>query len=179
MESEKIIYSQATMDFVAVAVKYCAFLEQAEGQTRDDFVDTLLKLLPVLYVKAQLLPEVESEGDFLPAPQVTEGDYEWVRHAAYTHLGGDDQYLDISYEYTLQTDETQWRSVAEHLADVYQPVRNFLAVYQGGTEEAMSDALWALEQTFAEYWGQALVDALRRLHALRYTLGRPDEEDDD
>lgn len=179
MESQKIIYSQTTLDFVAVAVKYCAFLEQAERQTRRAFVETLLKLLPLLYLKAHLLPEVESEGELLPAPQVTEADYEWVRHAAYAHLKGDDQYLDISYEEDLQTDETQWRSVAEHLADVYQPVRDFLAVYQSELEAPMLEALWMVQQNFEAYWGQALVDALRRLHYIQYTIGNGEEEDDD
>lgn len=180
MEDNKLIYSHNTLDFVTVAVKFCALLEQANEQTKSQFVETLVKMLPLLYVKAQLLPKVESDGDFLPAPQVTEGDYNWVRDAVYGLFGEDDEYLDVSEgEEELQTDETRWRSVSEHIADVYQPVRNFLAVYQDGTEESMNDALWAVEQQFTEYWGQALVDALRRLHRIQCSLLQNDEEDYD
>ena len=72
MEDNKVIYAHDTLEFVTVAVKFCAFLEQANEQTKFEFVDTLLKLMPLLYLKAQLLPEVDTDGDSLPAPQVTD-----------------------------------------------------------------------------------------------------------
>lgn len=171
------IYSHDTIEFVTVAVQFCAFLEQAQQLSREELVGKLLKLLPLLYLKAQLLPQVESEGDFLPADQVTEDDYNYVRHAVWSILGDDDQYLDVVWEEAMQTDETQWKSVSEHLADIYQPVRNFLATYQGGVEACMHDALWAVSDNFQLYWGQSAVDAMRRLHQLTHTL-RNNEEDE-
>jgi len=180
MEENKLIYAHDTMEFVTVAVKFCAFLEQIREQTKTRMVDTLVKMIPLLYLKAQLLPKVTSDGEFLTAPQVTEGDYNWVRSSVYEVLGEEDEYLDVSWgEEELQTDETRWRSVAEHLADAYQPLRDFLAVYQNGNEESMMDALWALEQQFTEYWGQALVDALRQLHRIQCSLQQNQEEDYD
>ena len=165
-DDTKIVYRHEVLEFATVAVEYCAFLEQSQGRRREDFIGTMLKLLPLLYLKAQLLPRVESVGEWLPREQVTESDYEFVRGIAYDLLGNDDRYLDVSYEDELETDEMQWRSVSEHLADIYQPVRNFLAVYQDGVEDCMLDALWALTDNFELYWGQALVDALKRLHWL-------------
>ncbi|MCF0198070.1 MAG: DUF5063 domain-containing protein [Bacteroidaceae bacterium] len=176
MEQEKLIYTHDTLEFVTVAVRFCAFLEQSEGLDKAEFTGTLLKMLPLLYLKAQLLPTVESEGDFLPADQVTEQDYDWLRHVIWQVLGDDDQYLDVCYEDPMQTDETQWRSVSEHLADIYQPLRNFLAVYKEGVEDCMTDSLWAVEQSFTEYWGQAAVDAMRRLHFINKRLS--EREDD-
>lgn len=168
-DKSKIIYGHDTIEFVTVAVEYCAFLEKSEGRSRDDFYDTVLKLLPLLYVKAQLLPSVESEGDFLPQAKVTEDDYNWIRRIVYDIVTDEDQYLDISYENVMETDETQWKSLSEHLADIYQPLRNFLAVYQDGTEDCMFDALWAVKDSFELYWGLALVDAMKRLHYTKYS----------
>ena len=168
-ESDKSIYHHNVLEFVTVAIEYCAYLEQSQGRDRQDFLDTMLKLLPLLYVKAQLLPEVDSTGDFLPQGKVTEDDYNFIRRTVYDLLPDDDQYLDVSYDRDMETDETQWQSVSEHLADIYQPVRNFLAVYQDGVEDCMTDALWALRDQFELYWGEAAVSALKRLHVIRYT----------
>ena len=44
----KIAYSQPVVEFVTVGAELCAFLEQSEGRDREPFVDTLLKLLPLL-----------------------------------------------------------------------------------------------------------------------------------
>lgn len=131
-------------------------------------MDTMLKLLPLMYLKAQLLPRVDSEGDFLPNGVVTEDDYNWIRRVVYDILGEEDTYLDVLYESDREGDDSRWKSVSEHLADIYQPVRNFLAVYQDGVEDCMLDALWALSDNFELYWGEALVDAMKRLHHLKY-----------
>lgn len=167
-QTNKTIFSHNVLEFVTVAVEFCAFLEKSQGRPRQDFLDTLLKLLPLLYMKAQLLPEVDSQGDFLPRDKVTEDDYNYVRRTVYDILPDEDQYLDVSYDRDMETDETQWHSVSEHLADIYQPVRNFLAVYQDGVEDCMADALWALRDSFELYWGEATVSALKRLHVIRY-----------
>ncbi len=173
--NNKDIYKRETLEFVTVGIEYCAFLEKSSGRPLRDFLDTMLKLLPLLYVKAQLLPPVDSNGDFLPQGKVTEDDYNYIRRIVYDILQDEDQYLDISYENQMETDETQWKSVSEHLADIYQAVRNFLAVYQDGVEECMYDALWAVMDNFELYWGSALVDALKRLHKIRYAA-LPDED---
>ncbi len=165
-----VVYHHDVLEFVQVAVQYCSFLEQLQGRERNEMVETLLKLMPLLYLKAQLLPRVESDGSFVPDAQVTEADYDFVRQSAYAILGNDDQYLDVSYDEMMQTDETRWKSLSEHLADIYQPVRNFLATYQQGVEDCMYDALWELVDQFELYWGEALVDALRRLHRIRFAV---------
>lgn len=167
-DKAKTIYHHDTLEFVTVGIEYCAFLEKSPGRPRQDFLDKMLKLLPLLYMKAMLLPEVVSEGDFLPQGKVTEDDYNYIRRTVYDILPDDDQYLDVSYDRDMETDETQWKSLSEHLADIYQPLRNFLAVCQDGVEDCMMDALWAIRDNFELYWGEALVDALKRLHLIRF-----------
>ena len=174
---ESPIYAHDTMEFVTVAAQYCAFLEKDETQTEKAFVGTLLKLLPLIYMKVQLLPEVATEGAFVPAGQVTEADYDFVRNSAYRILHLHDEYEMLVWDEDLQTDESKWCSVSEGLADVYQALRNFVAVYQQRLEPCMEDALWQLREDFELYWGQTLLDTLRQLHRIRYTL--PDKADED
>lgn len=178
MNSEKPIYAHDTLEFVTVAAEFCAFLEQSQGRDKKEFVETLLKLLPLLYLKAHLLSKVESNGDFLPDDQVTEEDYNFIRTIIYDILQKDDDYEDLVYDEDMQTDESHWKSLSENLADMYQALRNFVSVYQQGVEDCMLDALWSVMDNFELYWGQNLVDTLRRLHQLRYTTNNQADEDD-
>lgn len=172
---ENPIYAHDTLEFVQVAAQFCALLEKAEEQSEEDLVGTLLKLLPLLYMKVQLLPEVDTEGAFVPDDQVTEEDYNFVRDNVYRLLHEHDEYELLVWDEDMQTEESRWCSVSEGLADIYQALRNFVAVYQQRLEPCMLDAIWQLRDNFELYWGQTLLDTLRQLHRIRYTI--KDEED--
>ena len=60
------IYERNTLEFVTVALEYCSFVEHAGEKGLFDFVDKATKLLPLLYLKALLLPVVESEEEAIP-----------------------------------------------------------------------------------------------------------------
>ena len=109
---------------------------------------------------------------------MTEADYEYVRGNARTLLDDWDEYEDLVLDEASGRDECQWVSLSEKLADVYQPLRNFVWVYQQRLEQCMQDALWAVRDSFELYWGQNLVDTLRRLHRLKYALDKERNEDD-
>lgn len=175
---ENPIYAHDTLEFVTVAAEYCALLEKCGEKTEEELVGTLLKLLPLVYMKVQLLPEVETDGAFVPDGQVTEDDYNYVRASAYHLLHERDEYEMLVWDEDMQTEESRWCSVSEGLADVYQALRNFVAVYQQRLEACMPDALWQLRDSFELYWGQTLLDTLRQLHRIRYLLtANADEED--
>ena len=170
---ENPIYAHDTLEFVTVAAEYCALLERTTDnrpQTTDELVSTLLKLLPLLYMKVQLLPEVETDGAFVPKDQVTEDDYNYVRDGLYSLLHEHDEYEMLVWDEDMQTEESRWCSVSEGLADIYQALRNFVAVYQQRLEPCMLDALWQVKEDFELYWGQTLLDTLRQLHKIRYSL---------
>ena len=164
----QIAYSKPVVEFVTVAAEVCAFLEQSEGRERDEFVSMLLKLLPLLYVKAQLLPRVDGSDEYSPEMFVTEEDYNWLRTILAEVMAEEDEYEDFVYDEAVQTDEVRWRRVSEGLADIYQPVRDFVECYRAGVEENVEEALWALNDSFELYWGTDLVDTLKRLHRTRY-----------
>ena len=179
MDMENPIYAHDTLEFVTVAAEYCALLETTDNgqQTTETLVGTLLKLLPLLYMKVQLLPEVDTDGAFVPDDQVTEEDYNYVRDGAYRLLHEHDEYEMLVWDEDMQTEESRWCSASEGLADIYQALRNFVAVYQQRVEPCMLDALWQVRDNFELYWGQTLLDTLRWLHRIRYNIGiNADEE---
>ena len=83
------------MEFLTVATQYCGMLEQCQKQSREELLDSLLRILPVLYWNAQVLPAMETMGQFLPDDQVTEADYEYVRGNARALLDDWDEYEDL------------------------------------------------------------------------------------
>lgn len=165
-----IVYSSPVVEFVTVGAEYCAFLEQSEGRDKQEFIDKLLKLLPLLYVKASLLPKVEGNDFFGVETFVTEADYDWLRAVLTTVMGEDDAFEDLIYDEQMQTDDTRWKSVGEELADIYQPVRDFVDTFRMGVEDNIAEALWALNDSFELSWGTNLVDVLRRLHRIKYPV---------
>ena len=60
---EDIVFSRNTVEFVTVAAEYCAYIERTNQLQRKEFVSTMLKLLPLLYIKAQMLPVNEPLND--------------------------------------------------------------------------------------------------------------------
>lgn len=174
---ENPIYAHDTLEFVTVAAEYCAYLEKSNQHTNDEVLGTLLKVLPLIYMKAQLLPEVDTEGAFVPEGQVTEEDYNYVRSNAYALFSKHDEYELLVWDEDMQTEESRWCSVSEGLADIYQALRNFVAVYQQRLEPCMLDALWQIRDSFELYWGQNLLDTLRQLHRIRFTLIANDDEE--
>ena len=75
-KEENPIYERNTLEFVTVALEYCTFVEAAGNTGLFDFVDKATKLLPLLYLKASLLPEVESEEETELELSVSEDMYE-------------------------------------------------------------------------------------------------------
>ena len=163
-----VVFSPPVVEFTTVATELCRLLEHAAEADRDSLVAQLLKLLPLLYAKAQLLPAVDG-GEAYPASCfVSEDDYDWVRTTLAELFAELDDFEDVAYDEGVQTGELRWRRVSECLADIYQPLRNFLDAYRHGVEAEMEDALWVVADNFELYWGADVVDVMRRLHRVTY-----------
>ena len=165
---EQVIFSRNTVEFVTVAAEFCAYLERAESLHRKDFVDTILKILPLLYLKATLIPECEMIGEDDLEVFVTEDDYECVQYAIAQVLGPQDDYLEVFHPDMAYSDTPIKKSISEDLADIYQDLKDFIGVFQLGMNTTMNDSLYVCKEHFAEYWGQRLVNTMRALHCVKY-----------
>ena len=164
-----MIYSKDVINFVKLAADYCLKLEHSREATPRELVKAMLNSLPYLYIKGTALLETTGENDLMSIdPQVKEEDYNFVRNGVYDVLGRYDEYLDVFVEDMKYSDKPILRSVSEDLADIYQDLRNFLAVYRDGIEEMMTAALYEVLDNFKEYWGQKCVNVMRALHDILY-----------
>ena len=121
-KESQVIFDRNAVEFVTVAAEFCKFLEQAEGVKRSAFVDTSLKILPLLYLKASMLPECETIGDEAPETFVTEETYEVLRMNLANILAEKDDYLDVFVSDMKYSDQPITRNISEDLADIYQDI---------------------------------------------------------
>lgn len=165
MDTEQNLSTNAkVLEFVTVAAEYCAMLERNAEYDKDTFVGNMQKLLPLLYLKASLLPKViESEEGFIQA-YVTEDDWTAIFLNLKDKLGEDEEYLEVFDKRIEFSTEPIVVSLAENFTDIYQDLRDFLTNFHLGTEELVTEALWQLQTNFTDYWGQYTVNALRAVH---------------
>ena len=176
--TEDIVFSRNTVEFVTVAAEFCAYIERSNEHTRKDFVDTLLKLLPLLYIKAQMLPDEERMSDDDLEDFVSEDSYEIVRMTMLDLLADKDPYLDVFVSDMKYSDTPITKSISEDIADIYQDIKNFVCLFQLGINETMHDAIIECNEHFRQYWGQTLTNTLRALHDIRYNTSLDDEEEE-
>jgi hypothetical protein len=168
---DHIVYSKKVIEFVTVAAETCLFLEHANEFTKTDFVQKSIKILPLLYLDASLLDIPDPVFEEIPERFVNEEDYQYVHELVEQLLGSDDSYLEVFHPDMALSDTPIAAFVSENLADVYQELKDFAANYQLGDIDIMNDALVACLEAFGEHWGQKLLNALRALHAVRFSEG--------
>lgn len=171
----QVIFDKNTIEFVTVAAETCGFLERAETLEREEFVDTALKLLPLLYLKASLLPPCSIIGEEFLENYVTEETYEILRLNIASVLAEKDDYLEVFLPDMQYSDTPIKKCISEDLADIYQDIKDFIFIFQLGLNQTMHDALARCKENFASFWGQRLVNTLRALHDIKYNTTNPED----
>ena len=180
--STEPVYSRNVVEFVAVANEYCKYAEHASEIKGDEMLRIMQRLLPLLYLKASLLPALESFFEDGNEKFITESDWFKVHDILTEKLGTANDFLDVSEEKSVELDVPVLSSLAENMADMYQDLKNFLLLYQTGTVEVMNDAVWECRMNYENYWGQKLVNSLRAIHKFIYSgeeIQRKENNNDD
>mgnify|MGYP001137424956 CR=1 FL=1 len=172
---ENVVYSREVIEFTAVGNEYCHILEEAASVDGTALMKVLQKLLPLLYIKALNIPEIESKLDEETEKFVREEDWLLVKDTLANKFGAANDYIDINPDKEA-TEELIYGDLAENLADIYQDVKDFLMVYRVGTLELMNDALWECRETFRLYWGMKLVNTIRAVHLALHDPGKIGED---
>jgi hypothetical protein len=164
-----IIYSRQVVEFVAVANEYCKYAEHASEIKGDEMLRILQRILPLLYLKASLIPSVEPFFEDGNEKFVTESDWFRIHDMFKERFERANDFLEVFDERINDTDGPLMSSLAENMADMYQDLKNFLLLYQTGTSEVMNDAVWECRLNFENFWGQKLVNSMRAIHKFIYS----------
>ena len=123
-DSSQIIYSKNAIEFVTVAAETCLFLENTHSLEKTEFVDKILKLLPLLYLKTSMVDEAPLQLEDELEDFVSEEDYETIREQIASVLGYSDRYLEVFTKDISLSDEPIATDISEDLADIYQDLKN-------------------------------------------------------
>ncbi len=165
----QVVYSKNAIEFATVAREYCVFAENAKKYSKADYLKVASRLLPLLYMKAALLPDTKAASDE-DLPEIVDYDtYEGVRKGIRILLSDHDGYLTTFKEDFRLSETPIFASISEDMADIYQDVRNFCEQYHCGDDAVMNDALACVVDKFRTYWGQKAANALSAINAVLYS----------
>ncbi|MDX9881866.1 MAG: DUF5063 domain-containing protein [Prolixibacteraceae bacterium] len=164
-----VVYAKNVIEFVTVAGEYCKFVEKAGKNGTRDFLEKIQKILPLLYLKTSLLPDLEPEMEESPEKFVSELDYTIIQQKIAGITGEYDEYQEV-FDPGMQFSESALTaSISEDLTDIYQDLKDFVSLYRIGNETTMEAGLWECRNNFREFWGQKLVNCLRAVHQLVFS----------
>ena len=164
---EHPVYSRNVIEFVTVAVEYCNFIEKCNNVSAKELSSAMLRMLPLLYLKATMIPEIESDEENQNEDFVTEEIYVYILELVSQKLGVND--LDCTVPETAsQSDEMTTAPVSEILADIYQDLKNFIMGYRTGEVTIMNEAIFVCKLNFEQFWGTRLLAAQPAFHKLMF-----------
>ena len=157
-----------SLAFIALANEYCHALENVfEYEESRAFIAEMLKLLPRIYISASDIKPDDDSNSFIDS-FLDENDYDTVRGNVGRIIGEDDTYLEVFIDDMKYSDTPISTNISENLADIYQPLYNFVATVKDATDETINEAINAVKSEFDTYWGQTLCNVLRALHSIYY-----------
>jgi hypothetical protein len=163
------VYSRNVVEFVAVANEFCKYAEHASELKGDELLKILQRILPLMYLKASLLPQLDPFFEDGNEKFVTEADWTDINESLKEKFGTANDYLEVFDEKINETEGHVVSSISENMADIYQDMKDFLLLYQTGTGEVMNDAVWECRMNFENFWGQKLVNSMRAIHKFIYS----------
>jgi hypothetical protein len=175
-------YSRNVIEFVAVANEFCKYAEHASELKGDELLKILQRILPLMYLKASLLPQLNPYFEDGNEKFVIESDWIRINETLKEKFGTANDYLEVFDEKMNESDGPVVSLISENMADIYQDIKDFLIIYQTGTAELMNDAVWECRLNFETFWGQKLVNSMRAIHKFLYSgeeIGKVDNNDDE
>lgn len=175
MENETM--NRRLMQTASVAAKYCSVLENVQEYDRKEFILEMVNLLPRLYLEFSDPDHNGEETDEYYQSYVDEDYYESIRRKVEMLLGADDVFLETFEEDMKYSDTPVAASIAESLADIFQPLYNFISVVKDSEGLNAPGAFFICKENFESYWSQTLCNVMRALNNIRYSGTFESEEE--
>lgn len=155
--------------FLGLSNEYCQAVETASETDREDFIDSMLRLLPRIYISATdlVMPVLLHDTPYIHGA-LEEEYYNSVRLAMETLLEEDDTYLEVFEEDMKYSDTPIAASISEALADIFQVLYNLAEAVKDAPHEIIELSLAAVKEDFGSYWSRPLCNVLRALNAVKY-----------
>jgi hypothetical protein len=161
------LYSRAVIEMVTVANEYCRFLDKAGEYSLAEVQSFLQKMIPLLYLKSSLLPEIEVTDEEAIEHYMTEEQWESIFNILRNLFGPHDEFYYIDLQERSHNDPIK-ASIAECLTDAYQDLIDFLLLYQKPLRTFKENAVAECLRYFQTRYGFRLISVQAALHAQLY-----------
>lgn len=163
--SDDITLDKPIIEMATVANEFCYYLDTAEEKSKNGILEFIHRILPLLYLKGTLLPDIEPEYPEASERFVTQENWETVFTILRDKFGKDDEFWLIDPQYINETEPLK-ASIAENLADIYQDMKDFIMLFQKNTYAARENAIADCKTLFGTHWGYKIGNILTRVHHL-------------
>lgn len=161
------------IETISLAKRYCYILENARDYEKSDFISEMLDSLPRLYLtfsdKNSESLSLDSDYGYYQS-YVDEDFYEATRRKIEMLMGEDDVFLETFEEDMKYSDSPIAASISESLADIFQPLYNFISIVKETDGEEAEGAFMECKENFESYWSQILCNVMRALNNLKYKI---------
>jgi len=161
--NENAAQSKSVMEMITVAHEYCLFLEKVETYSQEDCLNYFQKIIPLLYLKGSLLPDIDVADNSYVERYVTAENWEVIFNDLRNKLKPLDEYWVLENQ---EEGEAIKASIADNLTDVYQDLKDFIILYTKNTQTARENAAFECKLQFETHWGIRVINALKAIHLL-------------
>lgn len=167
MDINDPVYSRKVLEMITVAHEFCLFMEKCDDYPVTEIHSYLQKVLPLLYIKGALLPDVVPEQEEYAERFVTEEEWENMFLILSKKFGDHDKF-DIVPDDIIKAEGFESISLAECLSDIYQDMKDFVLLYQKNVHSARENAVFLCSGLFKTRWGIIICKCMSAIHRLNY-----------
>jgi hypothetical protein len=161
------LYSRKVIDMLTVSNEYCLFVEKAGEYPKEKVFQYMQKILPLIYLKAALLPDIPVNDENAAEHFVTEEQWENLFNILSIKFGTDDIYHFVDLNEKSHSDPVR-ASLAENLTDIYQDLKDFVLLYQKPLRVSQENAVRDCKNLFETRYGLRLINAQQAIHSILY-----------
>lgn len=171
-ENLEKVKSTQVLEMIRLAFEFCTFTEDLAKQEVTVALSFYQKLLPLMYIKGSLLPELEVSDESINERYVSEEHWEKIFMSAKEKFDKDEYFWQVD-----SNNDTLKSSVAEYIADIYQDMKDFVVLFQDNRLAAKENAVYELKRYFAIHWGVRISALMPVFHNLIYALEIKENDD--
>ncbi|HRS53901.1 MAG TPA: DUF5063 domain-containing protein [Bacteroidales bacterium] len=164
---DDIVSQKKVIEFYTVASEFCRFIESTTHNDKLVFKETILRLLLLLYLKGSLLPKLLPKDENANERFVNEEQWQEIYLLLKSILKEDDDFDKILLEEEIDSsfeNKINKGSISEHLADIWQDIKDFVLLFNKNNIAAKENAIWSCYILFRENWGRKTAELINVLH---------------
>lgn len=170
-ENLELLKSRNVLEMLTVAHEFCLFTEDVKNKSSQQMLEYYQKVLPLLYVKGSLLPDMDVEDTDSLERYITAEQWQETFQTLEEKLGKDDIFWILD-----PVQDSIKASLSDHIADIYQDMKDFVLLFQNPKNIAKENAVVECKFQFASHWGLRISRILNPIHQLLHSNETGTEE---